>query len=182
MIDYLQNWFVFVFCLFVCFCGTGAWTQGLNLEHSIRLFCLMGIFKIGSRELFPGLEPIGSKYLRLQAWATDSELAKLFFDFVFFFLVVLVFECRTLHLHSTTWVITQPLTNKGFFFLTFLLVYNSYTGGFIVTFPYTCTMYPSLVHPFHYSPSSPTSFLKWHQQFSHIYFRYIPRSSICRFF
>jgi hypothetical protein len=39
-----------------------------------------------------------------------------------------------------------------FFFLTFLLVYNSSIGGFIVTFAYTCIMYPDLVHPVEVSP------------------------------
>jgi hypothetical protein len=43
-----------------------------------------------------------------------------------------------------------------FFFLTFLLVYNSCTGGFVVTFPYMSTMYPNLVHPLHYSSPPPS--------------------------
>jgi hypothetical protein len=41
-------------------------------------------------------------------------------------------------------------------FLTFLLVYNSCTGGFVVTFSYMCTMYPSLVHPLHILLLPPT--------------------------
>jgi hypothetical protein len=40
--------------------------------------------------------------------------------------------------------------------LTFLFVYDSFTGGFIVTFPYIHILSPGLVHPLHYSPSSPT--------------------------
>jgi hypothetical protein len=41
-------------------------------------------------------------------------------------------------------------------FLLFLLLCNSCTSGFIVTFPYMHTMCPGLVHPLHYSPSSPS--------------------------
>jgi hypothetical protein len=41
-----------------------------------------------------------------------------------------------------------------FLTLKFLLMYNSCTGGFIVTFSYMYTMHPSLVHPLHYYPSS----------------------------
>jgi hypothetical protein len=48
---------------------------------------------------------------------------------------------------------------------TFLLIYDSCTGGFIVTFSYIyiCIYvyigYPGLVHPLHYFPSFPTSLL-----------------------
>jgi hypothetical protein len=38
-------------------------------------------------------------------------------------------------------------------FKTFLLAYKSYTGEFIVTFPYICTR-----HPFHYSLPSYSDF------------------------
>jgi hypothetical protein len=36
---------------------------------------------------------------------------------------------------------------------TFLLVYDSYTGGFVVTFPYIHVLYPELAHPLHSSCS-----------------------------
>jgi hypothetical protein len=53
----------------------------------------------------------------------------------------------------------------------FLFIYNICMGGFVVTFPYMHMIYPGLVYPLHYSPSS---FLKWLWQVSvfHIY-RYI---------
>jgi hypothetical protein len=49
----------------------------------------------------------------------------------------------------------EDLFLLSFFFLkeTFLLVYDSYARGFIVTFPYIHNLYPELVHPLHYSPS-----------------------------
>jgi hypothetical protein len=46
------------------------------------------------------------------------------------------------------------------FFLNFWLVYDSCTGSFVVTFPCIHMLYPDLVHPFLYPPSSPTSLLK----------------------
>jgi hypothetical protein len=42
----------------------------------------------------------------------------------------------------------------------FFISNDSYIGVFIVTFPYIYTLFPSLVHPLHYSPSSPTLLLK----------------------
>jgi hypothetical protein len=47
-------------------------------------------------------------------------------------------------------------TSPGCFlsFKIFLLVYDSCTVGFLVPFPYMCALYPSLVHPLHYSLSS----------------------------
>jgi hypothetical protein len=41
----------------------------------------------------------------------------------------------------------------------FLLIYDSYTGGFIVVFPYIHVLYPELVRPLHYSPFYPIPFL-----------------------
>jgi hypothetical protein len=38
--------------LFLFFCGTGVWTQGLHLEPLHQPFFVMGFFKIGSRKLF----------------------------------------------------------------------------------------------------------------------------------
>jgi hypothetical protein len=35
----------------------------------------------------------------------------------------------------------------------FLLVYDGYTGGFVVSFPYTRVVYPEFDHPLHFSPS-----------------------------
>jgi hypothetical protein len=51
-------------------------------------------------------------------------------------------------------------------FLSFLLVYISCGRCFVVTFPYMHTMYPSLCHLFHCSPSSPSPFIKWLWQVS----------------
>jgi hypothetical protein len=75
------------------FCGTGVWTKGLilasqavyHLSHSSgQHFFVLGIFEIGSLELFVwvGLELQFSwslllGYLGLQAWATSAWLAKL---------------------------------------------------------------------------------------------------------
>jgi hypothetical protein len=41
-----------------------------------------------------------------------------------------------------------------------LLVYDSYIGGFIVTFSYIHVLYPKLVYPLHYSPSYTILLLK----------------------
>jgi hypothetical protein len=38
-----------------------------------------------------------------------------------------------------------------FYLLTFLLVYDNYTGAFVVTFPYIHILYPGLVPPLNYS-------------------------------
>jgi hypothetical protein len=46
-----------------------------------------------------------------------------------------------------------------FFKKTYLLVYDSYTGGFIVTFSYIHILYPELVHLLHYSPIYPIPLL-----------------------
>jgi hypothetical protein len=53
-----------------------------------------------------------------------------------------------------------------FVFLNILLIYNSCTGDFLETFPYIHILYSGLVHPFHYSTSSLTPFLKMTQQVS----------------
>jgi hypothetical protein len=65
---------------------------------------------------------------------------------------------------------------------TFSSVYDSYIGVFVKTFPNVQILYPSLVHPFHYSPSSHTPLLKmtltgfnvpysymYRKHFNHIY-------------
>jgi hypothetical protein len=39
------------------------------------------------------------------------------------------------------------------------LVYGSYTGVFVVTFPYIHVLYAELVYPFHYSPFYPSPLL-----------------------
>jgi hypothetical protein len=60
---------------------------------------------------------------------------------------------------STQDLFYLPVLN--FFKKTFLFVYNSYTGSFIVTFPYVC-IFPKLVHPFcsfYYSPFCLSNFL-----------------------
>jgi hypothetical protein len=38
---------IMVFCLFVCFCGTGAWTQGQHLEPLHQPFFVMDFFQDG---------------------------------------------------------------------------------------------------------------------------------------
>jgi hypothetical protein len=47
-----------------------------------------------------------------------------------------------------------------FFFKTFLLVSDSFTGSFVVIFPYIHVLYPGLIHLLHYYPSYPIPLLK----------------------
>jgi hypothetical protein len=49
------------------FSSTGTWTQGLQLEPLCQPFFMMGIFKIGSRELFPGAG------FQSQTWSLPPE-------------------------------------------------------------------------------------------------------------
>jgi hypothetical protein len=49
-------------------------------------------------------------------------------------------------------------------FYTFLLVYDSFTRGFVVTFPYVHILKTGLVLLFHYSPPTPLPFLQYLQQ------------------
>jgi hypothetical protein len=58
-----------------------------------------------------------------------------------------------------------------------LLVYDNYTRGFIVTFPYIHLLYPKLFHPLHYSPSYPIPLLMvistgFNDSYSYLYWKY----------
>lgn len=60
-------------------------------------------------------------------------------------------------------------------FWTFLFIYDSYTGDFIVSFSYIHLLYTTLVHPLHYSPPFSTPLHKMTSAGSNIPYSYIYR-------
>jgi hypothetical protein len=63
---------------------------------------------------------------------------------LFIYFIIHLFTCAYI-----VWFISPPCPLPP---PTLLLVYDSYTGSYIVTFSYTHVLYSELFHPLHYSP------------------------------